>query len=298
MQNYKKLQDLNLREVSNKTQIELEFLQALQDKNFKTLNRFNVKGFLKILEREYGLDFSDFNEEYENYLNENRLHSQEGKPTTPPLISYTHKGSALPLILGVVMVCVLGFGAYYFESIKAFFLNDLEDNANIVSINVLKEAEQNLQDLEKSSVILVDNDEKNASAPESALNHQEENNASAQGSNSIDQEDASDDEISAAPEQDTKASEAIFRVKNKVWVGVIELKNLRKTTWVKEADFNISLSEDKLILAGAAAFSVVDEEGRERSYPAGASKRFLIKEGRITSIDTGEFRRLNGGKDW
>ena len=65
MQNYKKLQDLNLREVSTNTQIEMDFLQALIEKDFKTLIRFNVKGFIKILEREYELDFTEFNEERE-----------------------------------------------------------------------------------------------------------------------------------------------------------------------------------------------------------------------------------------
>lgn len=304
MQNYKKLQDLNLREVSNKTQIELEFLQALLDKNFEILNRFNVKGFLKILEREYELDFSEFNEEFENYLNENQPHLQDGKPTIPPLTSYTHKSSMLPLILGIFIVLILGLGIYYFETIKTFLMSNMENNASVVSIEVLKEAEQNLQNLENSSVIVVDNSEKNVSltqdVPVNKEVKEQENNTSETNLTTVEEQDINDtsDVTSMVAEQNLKASEAIFKVKSKVWIGVIELKNSKKISWVKEADFNISLAEDKLILAGATAFSVVDEEGREQTYQAGASKRFLIKDGKITSIDAGEFRRLNGGKDW
>ena len=51
----KQLQDLDLKEVSAKTQIEVEFLNALIQKDFKKLSRLNVKGFLKILSREYEL---------------------------------------------------------------------------------------------------------------------------------------------------------------------------------------------------------------------------------------------------
>ncbi|HEF5634944.1 TPA: hypothetical protein R8K38_001819, partial [Campylobacter jejuni] len=51
MLNWKKIQELNLKEVAAKTQIELDFLEALVEKNFAVLSRFNVKGFVKILSR-------------------------------------------------------------------------------------------------------------------------------------------------------------------------------------------------------------------------------------------------------
>ncbi|HHY2378433.1 TPA: hypothetical protein ACV3CC_002166, partial [Campylobacter jejuni] len=42
MLNWKKIQELNLKEVAAKTQIELDFLEALVEKNFAVLSRFNV----------------------------------------------------------------------------------------------------------------------------------------------------------------------------------------------------------------------------------------------------------------
>lgn len=59
MLNWKKIEDLNLKEVAARTKIELDFLEALVKKDFATLNRFNVRGFVKILSREYELDFTD-----------------------------------------------------------------------------------------------------------------------------------------------------------------------------------------------------------------------------------------------
>lgn len=312
MQDYKKLQDLNLREVSANTQIEMVFLNALVEKDFKTLVRFNVRGFIKILEREYELDFTEFNEELDNYLSENQPDSLHAtKTVTPPLASYSHKSSALPIVAIVLLVLVVGTGIYYFDTFKELLKSD-ENISNVVSLDVIKETELNLQSLENSVVVVgeenVSQNETNLSVEtEENLNQDEkevkdsnesikstplssENNTSE--ANQIELEETSVNSQNALKEF------AVFKVNSKVWVGLINLKSGKKTSLVKDSDFNVSLSEDQLILTGATAFVLSDEEGKEKSYPAGISKRFLVQNGKITSINSAEFKRLNNGKDW
>ncbi|WP_270981046.1 hypothetical protein [Campylobacter helveticus] len=312
MQDYKKLQDLNLREVSANTQIEMIFLNALVEKDFKTLVRFNVRGFIKILEREYELDFTEFNEELDNYLSENQPDSLHAtKTVTPPLASYSHKSSALPIVAIVLLVLVVGTGIYYFDTFKELLKSD-ENISNVVSLDVVKETELNLQSLENSVVVVgeenVSQNETNLSVEtEENLNQDEkevkdsnesikstplssENNTSE--ANQIELEETSVNSQNALKEF------AVFKVNSKVWVGLINLKSGKKTSLVKDSDFNVSLSEDQLILTGATAFVLSDEEGKEKSYPAGISKRFLVQNGKITSINSAEFKRLNNGKDW
>ncbi|WP_270973591.1 hypothetical protein [Campylobacter helveticus] len=312
MQDYKKLQDLNLREVSANTQIEMVFLNALVEKDFKTLVRFNVRGFIKILEREYELDFTEFNEELDNYLSENQPDSLHAtKTVTPPLASYSHKSSALPIVAIVLLVLVVGTGIYYFDTFKELLKSD-ENISNVVSLDVVKETELNLQSLENSVVVVgeenVSQNETNLSVEtEENLNQDEkevkdsnesikstplssENNTSE--ANQIELEETSVNSQNALKEF------AVFKVNSKVWVGLINLKSGKKTSLVKDSDFNVSLSEDQLILMGATAFVLSDEEGKEKSYPAGISKRFLVQNGKITSINSAEFKRLNNGKDW
>ena len=312
MQDYKKLQDLNLREVSANTQIEMVFLNALVEKDFKTLVRFNVRGFIKILEREYELDFTEFNEELDNYLSENQPDSLHAtKTVTPPLASYSHKSSALPIVAIVLLVLVVGAGIYYFDTFKELLKSD-ENISNVVSLDVVKETELNLQSLENSVVVVgeenVSQNETNLSVEtEENLNQDEkevkdsnesikstplssENNTSE--ANQIELEETSVNSQNALKEF------AVFKVNSKVWVGLINLKSGKKTSLVKDSDFNVSLSEDQLILTGATAFVLSDEEGKEKSYPAGISKRFLVQNGKITSINSAEFKRLNNGKDW
>ncbi|EAK0466494.1 hypothetical protein YZ47_02200 [Campylobacter upsaliensis] len=313
MQNYKKLQDLNLREVSTNTQIEMDFLQALIEKDFKTLIRFNVKGFIKILEREYELDFTEFNEELEQYLSENQPNSLHiTKTVTPPLASYSHKGSMLPIVIIVLFAFIVGLGIYYFDTLKELLKSE-ESFASAMSLDAAKEAELNLKNLENSVVIVgeenLSENEINTSAktqenlskePEKEL---KDTNESLKIAPLINENNASEVNQTKLEETDLNPQKILkevaeFKVNSKVWVGVINLKTGKKMTWVKESDFEIPLNEDQLILTGATAFVVSDEEGNEKSYPAGISKRFLIKDGKIASISAVEFKQLNKGKDW
>ncbi|EPN1532344.1 hypothetical protein ACTVZV_000630 [Campylobacter upsaliensis] len=313
MQNYKKLQDLNLREVSTNTQIEMDFLQALIEKDFKTLIRFNVKGFIKILEREYELDFTEFNEELEQYLSENQPDSLHiTKTVTPPLASYSHKGSILPIVIIVLFAFIVGLGIYYFDTLKELLKSE-ESFASAMSLDAAKEAELNLKNLENSVVIVgeenlseneintsVKTQENLSKEPEKEL---KDTNGSLKTAPLINENNASEVNQTKLEETDLNPQKILkevaeFKVNSKVWVGVINLKTGKKMTWVKESDFEIPLNEDQLILTGATAFVVSDEEGNEKSYPAGISKRFLIKDGKIASISVVEFKQLNKGKDW
>lgn len=321
MLNWKKLQDLNLKEVSIKTQIEVKFLEALVEKDFETLRRFNVKGFIKILNREYELDFGDFLEEYENYLNENNIQvlvKSKNNTITPKLDSYypQKKFSFLPIIIIVVFIAIIAAGVYYLDSIKDFFNNE-ENNASVNSVtNMVNEAEFNLKNL-KNDVLIVENeentspntdeeniDEKNAdetSADANTTQNDTENNTTSEMK--IDEENQNLENITQnteiAEENLSSAQKQVeFKANMKIWVGLIDLDTYRKTTSVEEGDFNISLDKDRLILTGAAALNVINEEGQEENFPAGTSKRFLIKDGKIKSITLAEFMKLNKGKEW
>ena len=47
----KNLEDLDIKDAQERTRIEPEFFQALLNKDFEELQKFNVKGFFKILNR-------------------------------------------------------------------------------------------------------------------------------------------------------------------------------------------------------------------------------------------------------
>ncbi|EAH8538280.1 hypothetical protein EWF09_08400, partial [Campylobacter jejuni] len=298
MLNWKKIQELNLKEVAAKTQIELDFLEALVEKNFAVLSRFNVKGFVKILSREYELDFSDFNEEYEAYLNENNPTPQtKSKMITPKLDAYSQKSSnAWPFLIVLIVLVIIGSGIYYFDTLKTFF-KDEQNNTSATVIDIIGQAQENLKSLSGNNVVVIDNNKaqetnqtesvlpsQNTSLQENDKNISIENNISENNTTLLDEEKNTQIQEDTNTLKTDSLKEAHFKTSTKIWIGLIDLKSLKKTSFVKEKDFNISLNKDQLILTGAAALTMFDQENKEQKFPAGISKRFLIKDGKITSI--------------
>ncbi|MFK0445378.1 hypothetical protein ACISN8_04605 [Campylobacter jejuni] len=303
MLNWKKIQELNLKEVAAKTQIELDFLEALVEKNFAVLSRFNVKGFVKILSREYELDFSDFNEEYEAYLNENNPTPQtKSKMITPKLDAYSQKSSnAWPFLIVLIVLVIIGSGIYYFDTLKTFF-KDEQNNTSATVIEIIGQAQENLKSLSGNNVVVIDNNKaqetnqtesvlpsQNTSLQENDKNISIENNISENNTTLLDEEKNTQIQEDTNTLKTDSLKEAHFKTSTKIWIGLIDLKSLKKTSFVKEKDFNISLDKDQLILTGAAALTMFDQENKEQKFPVGISKRFLIKDGKITSISAAEF---------
>lgn len=312
MLNWKKIQELNLKEVAAKTQIELDFLEALVEKNFAVLSRFNVKGFVKILSREYELDFSDFNEEYEAYLNENNPTPQtKSKMITPKLDAYSQKSSnAWPFLIVLIVLVIIGSGIYYFDTLKTFF-KDEQNNTSATVIDIIGQAQENLKSLSGNNVVVIDNNKaqetnqtenvlpsQNTSLQENDKNIRIENNISENNTTLLDEEKNTQIQEDTNTLKTDSLKEVHFKTSTKIWIGLIDLKSLKKTSFVKEKDFNISLDKDQLILTGAAALTMFDQENKEQKFPVGISKRFLIKDGKITSISAAEFVKLNKGKEW
>ncbi|HED7867883.1 TPA: hypothetical protein R6B12_001665 [Campylobacter coli] len=315
MLNWKKIEDLNLKEVAARTKIELEFLEALVKKDFATLNRFNVRGFVKILSREYELDFTDFNEEFETYLNENNLNDTTTKPKmiTPKLDVYSQKSTSfVSFIIIVIIIALIGFGIYYFDYIKSFFQKD-QNNSSAAVVDIIGKAQSNLKTLE-NNVVVIDNqaEENETEANLTQIQNTELNNTKEEikqisttpnNTNANEENLSTNDSLATTNQEVAEVSKALnkeahFKASGKIWIGLIDLSNYRKTSLVKENDFNLSLEVNRLVLTGAAALSVFDENGKEQKFPAGNSKRFLIKDGKITSISAAEFMKLNKGKEW
>ncbi|WP_317948948.1 hypothetical protein, partial [Campylobacter jejuni] len=269
MFNWKKIQELNLKEVAAKTQIELDFLEALVEKNFAVLSRFNVKGFIKILSREYELDFSDFNEEYEAYLNENNPTPQtKSKMITSKLDAYSQKSSnAWPFLIVLIVLVAIGSGIYYFDRLKTFF-KDEQNNTSATVIDIIGQAQENLKSLGGNNVVVIDNNKaqetnqtesvlpsQNISLQENDKNISIENNISENNTTLLDEEKNTQIQEDTNTLKTDSLKEAHFKTSTKIWIGLIDLKSLKKTSFVKEKDFNISLDKDQLILTGAAALT-------------------------------------------
>jgi cytoskeletal protein RodZ len=309
----KKLEDLDLREVSERTHIEPEFFQALMDRDFAEMSRFNVEGFFKILKREYELDLSDLLAEFRAFTqkDEKKPEKAEKPKAAPPpprnpeskivtnVEQYGKESSGWWLWALIVLVAAaIIYLVWAYDLFKAF-VNEPSTNASSEVLQSIDEAQNSVVVGAEGNVSVVELGEE----PAQNLNSQ---NLNAENSAQKAEENATQGALPQKPAQNlnallnsnTKANEAVFSTEGKVWVGFIDLTTRANSSMLTDSNFSVDLSKDQLLLIGGTALTLVNESGEVLNFPSGSSKRFLVKEGKIRAINDKEFRSYNGGKDW
>ncbi|EAL5902410.1 hypothetical protein DSE64_02570 [Campylobacter lari] len=290
MDSWKKLEDLNLLEVQKRTQIEIACLEYIIKKDFKSLSRFNVNGFIKILQREYELDFSNFLEEYHVYLEENGIEKKNHVHISPRMNSYTKESSSvwyIVIIVVVLLIVALAWGVSRF-----FQSSTLDENTT----NVLNQEQVVLEEKvdENETPVLnffaddaMENNETNATVLEPIS---ENNNT---------EKTLEDNASSNMPEENIiLLNESIIKPSAELWLGMVDLKTFRKSSLTIKNDYVLPLDKDMLITTGHAAFSLNDENNNTLEFKNGVSKFLMIKDGKIKQITKAEFIKENRGKLW
>ncbi|EDP6879885.1 hypothetical protein GL566_03815 [Campylobacter lari] len=290
MDSWKKLEDLNLLEVQKRTQIEIACLEYIIKKDFKSLSRFNVNGFIKILQREYELDFSNFLEEYHAYLEENGIEKKNHVHISPRMNSYTKESSSVWYI--VIIVVVLLMVALAWGVSRFFQSSTLDENTT----NVLNQEQVVLEEKvdENETPVLnffaddaMENNETNATILEPIS---ENNNT---------EKTLEDNASSNMPEENIiLLNESIIKPSAELWLGMVDLKTFRKSSLTIKNDYVLPLDKDMLITTGHAAFSLNDENNNTLEFKNGVSKFLMIKDGKIKQITKAEFIKENRGKLW
>ncbi|AJC88317.1 hypothetical protein CINS_1361 [Campylobacter insulaenigrae NCTC 12927] len=294
MDSWKKLEDLNLVEVQKRTQIEKICLEFIIKKDFKSLSRFNINGFIKILQREYELDFTDFLEEYQAYLIENGAEKKNHAQVCPRMSSYTKKGSYFWFFVVIIIVVLIILGAF---GVSRFFESSMIDDNTTNVLNqeqiIIEETnDENSSNLSIQEYFIEENLTKND------LNINEKD--------SLESLDVFDDNTSIVKEnmdvKDTEKlpmlEESIIKPSAELWLGMVDLKTFQKNSKIIKNDYVLSLKKDMLITTGHAAFSLNDENNNILDFKNGISKFLIIKDGKIRQITKAEFIKENRGKLW
>jgi hypothetical protein len=104
------LKEIGLKEVSNKTFINLENLTALIEKDFKKLNRTKALGFIQILQREFQVDLQDLKEESIEFYNRRRKPKEA--PTKVAMIDRDDEEKPKKILTYILLAIAAGVGAY------------------------------------------------------------------------------------------------------------------------------------------------------------------------------------------
>ena len=311
MNELENLKEIGIKEISRKTHIEPTFLQYIFDKNFEKLSRLNIRGYAKILQREYGVDLSELLAEYDAFMQENTPDESNKTVVSPKIASYTpdditnqRQGGGSGFFFWIIILAIIGGGAYYFDAYKYvqnFIATLNEDNTSVSysQSSIVNEVKKNIID---TNVTISQNTPKiDANASSVKISAPAEQNVTVSPA-SVDQ-NALKPSMAAQPapkiEQNvTKPlNEAVITPKQRVWIGIINLENGQKTSSDTSKSVNINLDQRQLVVCGNGNIELKIGD-KVTKYNPSRPARFLVENGDMKFLTYDEFVEMNKGKSW
>lgn len=311
MNELENLKEIGIKEISRKTHIEPTFLQYIFDKNFEKLSRLNIRGYAKILQREYGVDLSELLAEYDAFMQENTPDDSHKTKVSPKIASYTpdditnqRQGGGSGFFFWIIILAIIGGGAYYFDAYKYvqnFIATLNEDNTSVSysQSSIVNEVKKNIID---TNVTISQNIPKiDANASSVKISAPAEQNVTVSPA-SVDQ-NALKPSMAAQPapkvEQNvTKPlNEAVITPKQRVWIGIINLENGQKTSSDTSKSVNINLDQRQLVVCGNGNIELKIGD-KVTKYNPSRPARFLVENGDMKFLTYDEFVEMNKGKSW
>ena len=311
MSELENLKEIGIKEISRKTHIEPTFLQYIFDKNFEKLSRLNIRGYAKILQREYGVDLSELLAEYDAFMQENTPDDSHKTKVSPKIASYTpdditnqRQGGGSGFFFWIIILAIIAGGAYYFDAykyIQNFIATLNEDNTSVSysQSSIVNEVKKNIID---TNVTISQNTPKiDANASSVKISAPAEQNVTVNPA-SVDQ-NALKPSMAAQPapkvEQNvTKPlNEAVITPKQRVWIGIINLENGQKTSSDTSKSVNINLDQRQLVVCGNGNIELKIGD-KVTKYNPSRPARFLVENGDMKFLTYDEFVEMNKGKSW
>lgn len=287
------LKKIGVEKIASKTRITQDKVQNILDLNFAVFNKTHARGFTQIIEREFGVNMSEWMEALEAHsaVQEEAQEAQkdEGKNINIPIES-TKKDktyiilSALLAVLVAFFIVLFAYNNFAPKSQEGAesSLDSALDSANAEEFANNEDSALNTRDLAENADSAQDS--ANASVIDSATSASN-TSKSTEAKNIIIHAESSANEITITPNEP-------------LWVGVIDLKSRKKQQFSLSQKRTINLEGDKIIITGHSAFSIT-APNLDKQLLGGNRAYFLFKsESGAKEITRKEFIELNGGAEW
>ena len=306
-----KLKSMDLIEIARTTRIDAQNLEYIINKDFEKLANFNVKGYIKILEREFGLDLSDWLSEFESAkasfapVKKAKVEQVYGQRVS---LNKSGGGWLLWLLITVLLIAAV----FYFGLYKSFndFLGSLLGEQNKTTYSDAPIVNNTQKKLENIGIDVVSrNATEDKFAIKQDLNTTPATDENLSSLNALDRsirieraslktEENSTDE-NATQSEPAPSKDLVLSPRGKMWIGIIDLKSGKKREAVINSPYIVASQGDEelLIATGHGMFEVGKADGNV-SFNEKNTQKLRVKDGNVTKISNDEFLRLNKGKKW
>jgi hypothetical protein len=307
MGDFEKLKDIGVEAIYQRTYIAHQNIEFILDKDFAKLNnKFKATGFITMLEKEFGLDLSDFKKEAEKFFDHKESEKQkvmasekEPKEIDKRFIIYPVAIVSILLVLSLIM----GDSS-----------SDVEETQTIVK--------ENIQATNNPPEVAIDKPVENAPIQEDIKAVAGQTTPSVtvpeQKQEEIKQEIKPEPKTEVVVEQKPKVEQPIVKEEPKVeapkipatslpkikitpaaqiWVGVIYLDDYSKKDYLSTKTFELDNTRDQLILTGHGRLTI-NVGDKEQVHTDENRLRFLYQNGEFKMINMEIFREMNNGKNW
>lgn len=288
-----KLQEIGIKNISEKTHITEKNLNAIANRDFASLHRTKALGFVRILQREYGLDFDEWLIEFYKYIHDSKIEPIEEKVFADKNLEQPNPqtGSKLRTLAYLLIAgATIAVGYLAFDNIK----NRVDNESRELSIvkQSVEEAKTDLdetKELNNSELSMLFGSDKNDTEETNTtldLNHSSMEFNQSNLSNQHNQDNLPISRISIVP-------------KGSVWIGVVYLSNHKKKNVITKNPYEIDVTKNQLIITGHEKVDIlVNDKPLDFNNTEKGKVRFLFKDGKISPISLDEFVEYNKGKNW
>jgi len=332
MSDIRVLEEIGLQEVSRQTHIEIKTLQYMLDKEFDKLGRINTIGFIKIISREYHLDLSEWQEEFEAYWEEKSVQTpSKAEAAFAVNASSVPKRSIFKTKLFLfILIFLIAFGVHYFgiwEKFQPVVVDKIsqwtqseesrsaepQESVSYITPSVVNEAQKILEEepvLEVNESALLGGmdfvEESNGTKSDLADEPTEQEPQTQEAQEALTQEanpepkaqeESTLDNVASSQAKTLSNPEGMILPNVNIWVGVIYLDNKKRDSHLTNQPIKLNLQREQIITTGHGNFTL-DINGEKRPFKEELPKRFHWDGKEMKSIDYDEFVILNGGTSW
>lgn len=314
------LKDFSATEIANKTHLDKFTIKAIIEKDYEKLLNVNIKMNIKILEREYNVNFEEWLKEFNAYKENNFKENDEGFRVKPKVVGFENdkkeeKGGVRFFFFVILLIAVIAGGIYYYYEYFEKENLDIKESVNLVlnsqedvkaSVEVIENdnstPEEKQNDTEKAPKEEIANEEV-ANQPTNKEEAPKEENKEATEekqatTNETTKEEITTQEIVEEDKQTEIAPKSEHKLylnpKKKSWVSVKDLTTNETKNYMLER--GVSFDKDSLIFIANHIYTL-ELDGKNVKVPNNNNARYILfKDGVVKFLTQAEYMKLDKAK--
>lgn len=280
-EDFEKLKSIGVQKIHEATHISRTYVQAILDENFGNMSSVQLRGFLSILEREYGIDLSELKNRTKTHVKYDDTASRMARSTE--LFGSFKKKKDFRFAYVIV-------GAVVFILFVLLSSDSSDNETPEINNSVIESAKVNM--------LAADSDKNISEVDENSTINKEALTASVEPT-TLQPAVQVADALQKPTVKETAVQQSSFKItpKHEVWLGYIDLSTYKRYQKMFSDELALDPAKEWLLFIGHGQINI-EINGVTKSFSDKNSMRFIYKNSELKPITLEEYKALNKGNGW